>query len=87
MSSTSHATPLPDFIHEVIDGASPCKAYSGIAAAVRTFHGTPVILVAATRSQLIDAIKEINPQTKIDASLFMPAGVIHDRHIKRKEGL
>ncbi len=81
------ATPVPDFAHEVIEGAQgPCKAYAGMVAAIRTFNGTPLIVMAATRSALVDAIKEINPQTTVDTSLFMPASIIHDRFIKRKDG-
>jgi hypothetical protein len=80
-------TPLPkEFTHEIIDGASgPCKAYRGHVAAFTTFNGIPVILMAATRSALVDAIKEINPQERIDPSLFLKATVIHDSYIKRKD--
>lgn len=77
---------VPDFHHEIIEGAhGPCKSYSGIAAAIRTFNGTPVILMAATRSALVDAIKEINPNTKVNTDAFIPASIIHDHYIKRKD--
>ncbi len=80
------ADPVPDFLHEVIEGASgPCKAYSGIAAAIRTFNGHPIIIMAASRSALIDAIREISPTTKPKAELFMPASIVHDSFVKRKE--
>ena len=81
------ADPVPDFLHEIIDGASgPCKAYSGMVAAIRTFNGHPLIIMAATRSALIQAIAEISPTTKVNAELFMPASIVHDRFVKRKEG-
>lgn len=80
------ANPVPDFLHEIIEGASgPCKVYSGTVTAITTFNGVPVILMAASRSALVDAIKEVSPNTKIDPSLFMPASLIHDRYIKRNK--
>lgn len=79
--------PLPGvFTHEIIDGASgPAHAYSGHASGITTFNGVPVIILAATRSALVDAIKEINPNITIDASLFMRASIIHNQYIKRKD--
>lgn len=79
--------PLPQvFTHEIIEGASgPCKAYSGHVSAITTFNGIPVILMAATRSALVDAMKEINPSINVDASLFIKASVIHDSYVKRKD--
>lgn len=80
------ANPVPDFLHEIIEGASgPCKVYSGTVAAVSTFNGIPVIVMAASRSALVDVIKEISPNTRVDPSLFLPASLIHDRYIKRKD--
>lgn len=80
------SNPIPDFTHEVIEGVNgPCKAYTGVCAAITTYNGVPVILMAASRSALVDVIKEINPNTKIDPSLFLPGSIIHDSHIRRKE--
>lgn len=74
------------FAHEVIQGANgPCKAYSGVAAAIRSFGGVEVIILAGSRSALVDVMKEINPTTIVDPSLFMPASIIHDRYIKRED--
>lgn len=80
------AEAVPQFLHEIIEGASgPCKVYSGTVAAVSTFNGIPVIVMAASRSALVDVIKEISPNTRVDPSLFLPASLIHDRYIKRKD--
>lgn len=81
------STPLPSvFTHEIIDGASgPAHAYSGVVSGITTFNGVPIIVMAATRSALVDVIKEISPNTVIDASLFMRASIIHDKYIKRKD--
>lgn len=80
------ADPVPDFLHEVIEGASgPCKAYSGMVTAIRTFNGHPVIIMAATRPALIEAIREIAPTIKLNVDLFVPASIVHDRFVKRKE--
>ena len=80
------ANAVPQFLHEIIEGASgPCKVYSGTVAAVSTFNGIPVIVMAASRSALVDVIKEISPNTRVDPSLFLPASLIHDRYIKRKD--
>ncbi len=77
----------PEFLRETIEGASgPCVAYSGMGAAIATFNGIPIIVLAASRSALVDVIKEINPDTKIDPAGFHPASIIHDRYIKRKDG-
>lgn len=74
------------FVHEIIEGAhGPCKAYSGVAAAVRSFGGIEVIVLAGSRSALVDVIKELNPTTVVDPSGFMPASIIHDHFIKRKD--
>jgi hypothetical protein len=80
------AEAVPQFLHETIEGANgPCKVYSGTVAAVSTFNGIPVIVMAASRSALVDVIKEISPNTRVDPSLFLPASLIHDRYIKRKD--
>lgn len=80
------ADPVPSFLHEVIEGANgPCNAYSGTVAAITTYNGIPVIVMAASRSALVDVIKEISPNTRVDPSLFLPASLIHDRYIKRKD--
>lgn len=85
MATSASKTP-GSFIHEIIEGASgPCKAYSGVATAIKTFNGLEVIVMAGTRSALLDAIKEINPTTTVDPSLFLPASIIHDSFIKRKD--
>jgi hypothetical protein len=77
---------IPQFTHEVIEGANgPCRAYTGIAAAITTFNGVPVIVMAASRSALVDVIKEISPNTNINPALFLPGSIIHDAHVRRKE--
>lgn len=74
------------FINEIVEGANgPCKAYSGVAAAIKSFGGIEVIILAGSRSALVDVIKELNPTTIVDPSLFMPASIIHDRYIKRND--
>lgn len=87
--ATNPKTPKPlppEFRHEVIQGIKgPAKAYTGMAAGIKSFNGIPVIVVAASRSALVDVMREINPNTQVDTSLFMPASVIHDRHIKRED--
>lgn len=76
----------PAFVHETIEGANgPCKAYSGMAAAIQTFNGIPVVILAGSSAALLDAIKEISPTTKVQPSLFMPASIIHDAFIKRQD--
>jgi hypothetical protein len=81
------ARPLPrEFLRETIDGAKgPCPAYSGYAGAVKTLNGIPVIILAATRTALVDVIKEIAPDTAVDASLFKKASIIHDTYILRDD--
>ncbi len=80
------APPPPEFKPEIIQGATgPARAYSGIATALRTFNGTTVIVMAASRSALVDAVREINPATQVNPALFMPANLIHDRHIQRED--
>jgi hypothetical protein len=85
MATSTSKTPA-SFVFEIIEGVSgPCKAYSGVATALRTFNGLEVIIMTSTRSALLDAIKEINPTTAVNPSLFRPASLIHDSFIKRKD--
>lgn len=80
------AKPVSAVRHETIKGAmGPCKAYSGIATSIETFNGLQVIILAGTRSALLDAVKEINPNVQVDVSLFMPASIIADKHIDRED--
>lgn len=71
---------------ETIEGASgPAGAYSGMVAAMETFNGRPIIVMAANLRDLLDVMREINPNVKPSAALCMPASVIHDRYIQRKD--
>ena len=72
--------------HETIQGPTgPCKAYSGMAAAVTTFNGTPVVILAANGTALVDVIQEISPNTKVSPALFVPAVIVADDYIDREE--
>jgi hypothetical protein len=80
-------TSASNFFHrETIEGAQgPCPAYSGMISAVETFNGKPIIVMAASMVELLDVIREINPNVKPNPALCMPASVIHDQYIKRKD--
>ncbi len=72
--------------HETIEGASgPCKAYSGMAAAIKTRSGIEVVLLCANAENLITLISKIDPGLDPDPKGFYPVSLIHDRHIKRKD--
>ena len=72
--------------HETIQGLTgPCKAYSGMAAAITTFNGTPVVILAANGTALVDVIQEISPNTKVSPALFVPAVIVADDYIDREE--
>ena len=72
--------------HETIQGLTgPCKAYSGMAAAVTTFNGTPVVILAANGTALVDVIQEISPNTKVSPALFVPAVIVADAYVDREE--
>jgi hypothetical protein len=74
---------VPSFTSEPIEGCEPCKAYRGHVAAISTYNGVPIIVMAASRSALVDVIKEINPNITISPALFMPASIVHDSYVKR----
>ena len=72
--------------HETIQGLTgPCKAYSGMAAAITTFNGTPVVILAANGAALLNAVQEISPTTKVSPALFVPASIVADDYIDREE--
>ncbi len=72
--------------HETIQGLTgPCKAYSGMAAAVTTFNGTHVVILAANGTDLVDAIREVSPTTKVSPALFVPAVIVADHYVDRDE--
>ncbi len=72
--------------HETIQGLTgPCKAYSGLAAAVTTFNGTPVVILAANGAALVAAVQEISPTTKVSPALFVPAVIVADDYVDREE--
>lgn len=72
---------------ETIDGCQPCKAYSGMIAAIETFNGTPVIVMAKDMATLVEVMREMNPKLKeVDRSLLLPGSFIHDRYVIRKDG-
>lgn len=72
--------------HETIQGLTgPCKAYSGMAAAITTFNGTPVVILAADGKSLLNVIQEISPTTKVSPALFVPASIVADDYIDREE--
>jgi hypothetical protein len=75
---------IPSFTSEPIDGCAPCKAYRGQVAAITTYNGIPIIVMAASRSALVDVIKEISPNTLVSPALFMPATIIHDNYVRRE---
>ena len=78
------------FPRETIIGVdAPCQAFSGICAAVRTFNGLPVVIMAENAASLVLAINEINPNLKgkIDTSLFVPASLIHESVVRRQSPL
>lgn len=64
--------------------STPCPAYSGFVAAIQTYNGEPIIVMAATRSALVDAVREINPRiSRLDLSLCHKASIISDQYIDR----
>lgn len=72
--------------HEVILGASgPCKAYSGIAGAVRMFGDNEIILIASTRTALVSAAALVAPGLVLDLDQCFPVTVIHDRFVNRED--
>lgn len=73
---------IPEFVSSTIHGAEACRCYRGHAAGITTFNGVPVILLAASKSTLVDAIKEISPNTRIDPTLFRQAAIIDVQHLK-----
>ena len=76
------SAPAP-FETTLIEGMrTSCKGYRGQAAAITTFNGTPIVLLARTRSELVDVIKEISPHTNIKPSLFQPAVIISSSAVK-----
>lgn len=73
---------VASFRHGTIEKVeTPCKAYSGYVAAVRTYNGIPVIVMAESKTKLIDAVRELNPNVKIDLTMCHPGAVIHERHV------
>lgn len=78
---------LPNpFPRAPINGAEPCESYRGYATAVLTFNGTPVVVMALTRYALSQVCREIcGPQAQIDTELFVPAHLIHDRHVIQED--
>lgn len=74
--------------HETIQGATgPCKAYSGMAAAIKTRAGIEVVLLCAETEHLVQLIGKINPGQQVDPKGFYPVSLIHDRHINRDNDL
>lgn len=63
---------------------TPCPAYSGYVAAIQTYNGEPIIVMAATKSALVDVVREINPRIKrLDLSMCHAASIISDNYIDR----
>jgi hypothetical protein len=63
---------------------TPCPAYSGYVAAIQTYNGEPIIVMAATKSALVDVVREINPRIKrLDLSMCHAASIISDKFIDR----
>lgn len=52
---------------------------------METFNGCQIIVMAADINDLLTVMKEINPNVTPDRTLCMPASVIHDRYVKRKD--
>lgn len=76
------------FVREAIEKVrTPCPAYSGHVAAVRTYNGIPIIVMAASKTQLVDAVREINPRISINLSLCEPASIIHEQNIVRNKSV
>lgn len=73
---------IPEFEPSTIRGAEACRCYRGHAAGITTFNGVPVIIMTATKATLVDAIKEISPNTRIDPTLFRQAAIIDVQHLK-----
>lgn len=74
------------FKQEIIEGVTgPCKAYAGMTTAIRTFNGNIVIIMAANRAALRAVAKELNPDAVIDSNLFLPAVLVHDMYVNRKD--
>lgn len=70
---------------ETILGAKgPCRAYSGMAAAIKTRAGIEVVLLCAETEHLVQLIGKINPGQTVDPKGFYPVSLIHDRHITRQ---
>lgn len=65
---------------------TPCLAYSGYVAAIQTYNGEPIIVMAATKSALVDVVREINPRIKrLDLTMCHKASVISDTYIDRSK--
>ena len=63
---------------------TPCPAYSGYVAAIQTYNGEPIIVMAASKSALVDVVREINPRiSRLDLSLCHKASIISDQYIDR----
>jgi hypothetical protein len=56
-----------------------------MAAAVTTFNGTPVVILAANGAALVDVIREVSPNTKVSPALFVPAVIVADDYVDREE--
>jgi hypothetical protein len=75
-------TTMTSMAPEEINGAHPCRAYGGIAAAIKTFGGVEVVILAADRVALAQAVKELNPETNLNMDKCVPAWIISDLYIK-----
>jgi hypothetical protein len=74
--------------HETIEGVNgPCRAYSGMAAALKTRGGIEVVVLCASTENLITILSKIDPGAEFNPKGFYPVSLIHDRHIKRKDEL
>lgn len=75
---------VKEFLHEDIQGANACKSFRGFVTAVKTYHGNEVIIMAATRTKLVDVIKELNPSTVVDPSKFFLANILDHGYVVQK---
>lgn len=86
MTSPPRLQDVAPYTREILPRVvTPCPAYSGYVAAVQTYNGEPIIVMAATKSALVDVVREINPRIKrLDLSMCHKASIISDTYIDRR---
>lgn len=85
MSTPQSLERASEFVRETIPRVqTPCPAYTGFVAAIQTYNGVPIIVMAATKTALVDVVREINPRiSALDLSLCMKASIVSEKFIDR----